>query len=65
MKGWICVESDNESGNVGEIGSLKHKESLFADKVTHESELDSGLFETSFSPGNVLLALQIEWQKNE
>ncbi|KAL8478866.1 hypothetical protein ACS0TY_030665 [Phlomoides rotata] len=52
MKGWICVESDNESQNVGEIGSAKHKESLFAAKLTHESELDSRLFETSFSLGN-------------
>lgn len=72
------MESDNESGNVCEIGSVKHKESLFTAKLTHESELDSRLFETSFSLGNVIYLildtitstkftqlLQIEWSKNE
>ncbi|KAI3461980.1 hypothetical protein Pfo_018643 [Paulownia fortunei] len=51
IKGWICVESDNESENVGGFGAWKHNESVFAAKVTNEPEIDSRFVESTFSLG--------------
>lgn len=48
------MESDNESGSIGEIGASKHNKSVFAAKLTDESEFDSRLVESSFSLGTVI-----------
>ncbi|KAL0391516.1 UNVERIFIED_CONTAM: Crossover junction endonuclease EME1B [Sesamum latifolium] len=51
INGRICVESDNESENIGEFGAWKHNECVFAAKLMDESEIGSGFVESSFSLG--------------
>ncbi|KAH6796714.1 hypothetical protein C2S52_021268 [Perilla frutescens var. hirtella] len=51
IKGWICVESDDESENIGELGALKDNASVFAAKLADETEFHSRLNDYSFSCG--------------
>ncbi|KAK6118426.1 hypothetical protein DH2020_047843 [Rehmannia glutinosa] len=51
INGRICVESDNESENIGGFGAWKFDESVFAAKLTDESEFDARFVESSFSLG--------------
>ncbi|XP_057806925.1 crossover junction endonuclease EME1B-like isoform X2 [Salvia miltiorrhiza] len=47
IKGWICVESDDESEDLGEIGALKDNPSTFAAKLADETEFPPRLVESS------------------
>ncbi|GFP93315.1 crossover junction endonuclease eme1b [Phtheirospermum japonicum] len=51
INGPICVDSDNESENVGVFGALELDGNVFAAKLTDESESESRLLEPSFSLG--------------
>ncbi|KAK4430645.1 Crossover junction endonuclease EME1B [Sesamum alatum] len=47
----ICVESDNESENIGGFGEWKNNERISAAKLMDESETGSRFVESSFSLG--------------
>ncbi|KAL0424456.1 UNVERIFIED_CONTAM: Crossover junction endonuclease EME1B [Sesamum radiatum] len=51
INGRICVESDNESENIGEFRAWKLKECVSAAKLMDESEIGSRFLESSFSLG--------------
>ncbi|CAI9758288.1 unnamed protein product [Fraxinus pennsylvanica] len=54
----ICVESDEESENVGGIEAWKNNETVFAAELANESEFDSRIVASSFPLGS-----SIELQK--
>lgn len=51
INGSICVESDNESENIGRFGDRKPNESVFSAKLTDEPEFDSRFVESPFHLG--------------
>ncbi|KAK4382331.1 Crossover junction endonuclease EME1B [Sesamum angolense] len=51
INGRICMESDNESENIGEFRAWKLKECVSAAKLMDESEIGSRFLESSFSLG--------------
>ncbi|KAL1567961.1 crossover junction endonuclease EME1B-like isoform X6 [Salvia divinorum] len=52
IKGWICVDSDDESEDIGRIGAMDDNASTFAARLTDETEIPSRLVESSsFSCG--------------
>ncbi|PIN07256.1 hypothetical protein CDL12_20176 [Handroanthus impetiginosus] len=59
ISGLICVESDNESENIGGYGARKHDGSVCTAKLMDESEFDSEFVESS-----VFLGTSLHLQKN-
>ncbi|XP_042041526.1 crossover junction endonuclease EME1B-like isoform X7 [Salvia splendens] len=52
IKGWICVDSDDESEDFGRIGAMDDNASSFAARLADETEIASRLVESSsFSCG--------------
>lgn len=49
----ICVESDDESENVGGFEAWKNNETVFAAELANESEFDTTLSASSFLLGTI------------